>query len=247
MRQLILEADPEMTEERKWKKPSNAMRGVPVWSHNGIVCTGETYSKAVKLTFAHGAQDAGPIWPLQFQPGRQHAASDRHPGREKGRRRRVQGTRQGRGGTQWRQVEEKSSKARKGTVVLLSGGNPQIAKADGDAPVQAYIAAMPGWKRELGKRLDALIVRSAPNVRKAVKWNSPFYGIEGKGWFLSFHVFTRYVKVAFFRGASLQPLPPGASKDKNMRYLDIHEGDELDEAQLASWLKQAAALPGWIP
>jgi hypothetical protein len=130
---------------------------------------------------------------------------------------------------------------------LLSGGNPQIAKADGDAPVQAYIAAMPGWKRDLGKRLDALIVRNVPNVRKAVKWNSPFYGIEGQGWFLGIHTFTRYVKVAFFRGASLRPVPPGPSKDKNTRYMDIHEGDELDEAQMATWVKQAAALPGWVP
>jgi len=130
--------------------------------------------------------------------------------------------------------------------VLLSGGNPQIAKGDGDGPVQAYIAALSGWKHEVGKQLDALIVRNVPKVRKAVKWNSPFYGIEGQGWFLSFHVFTRYVKVGFFRGASLRPVPPGASKDKNMRYLDIHEGDKLDEAQLAKWLKQAAALPGWM-
>ena len=131
-------------------------------------------------------------------------------------------------------------------VKRLSGGNPQIAKADGDAPVQAYIAAMPGWKRDVGKRLDALIARNVPNVRKAVKWNSPFYGIEGQGWFLSFHVFTRYVKVAFFRGSSLRPLPPGPSKDKHTRYLNIHEG-ELDEARMATWIKQAAALPGWIP
>ena len=131
-------------------------------------------------------------------------------------------------------------------VALLSGGNPQIAKADGDVPVQAYIAAMPGWKRDLGKRLDALIVRTVPGVRKAVKWNSPFYGIEGKVWFLSFHVFTRYVKVTFFRGTSLRPVPPGASKHKDVRYCDVHEG-ELDEAQMAKWVKQAAALPGWVP
>ena len=131
-------------------------------------------------------------------------------------------------------------------VKLLSGGNPQIAKGDGDAPVQAYIAAMPGWKRDLGKRLDAIIVRNVPKVRKAVKWNSPFYGVDGQGWFLSFHVFTRYVKIGFFRGAELRPLPPGASKDKNMRYLDIHEDDELDEAQMAKWVKQAATLPGWM-
>jgi hypothetical protein len=128
----------------------------------------------------------------------------------------------------------------------LADGNPRIAMADGDAPVQAYIAAMPGWKREFGKRLDALIVLNVPNVRKAVKWNSPFYGIEGHGWFLGLHTFTRYVKVAFFRGASLRPLPPGASKSKDTRYIDIHEGDELDEAQMARWVKQAAALPGFL-
>ena len=131
-------------------------------------------------------------------------------------------------------------------VKLLSGGNPQIAKADGDAPVQQYIRAMPGWKRDIGKRLDTLIVKTVPNVRKAVKWNSPFYGIEGQGWFLSFHVFTRYVKVTFFRGASLEPLPPGPSKDKNTRYLDIHEDDDFDEVQFTKWVKQAAALPGWM-
>ena len=136
--------------------------------------------------------------------------------------------------------------ARSTKPALLAGGNPQIAKADGDAPVQAYIAAMPGWKRDVGRRLDTLVARTVPKVRKAVKWNSPFYGIDGQGWFLSFHTFTRYVKVAFFRGASLQPVPPGASKDKNTRYIDIHEGDELDEAQIAKWVKQAAALPGFL-
>jgi hypothetical protein len=128
---------------------------------------------------------------------------------------------------------------------LLAGGNPQIAKADGDAPVQAYIAAMPGWKHDVGRRLDALIVRTVPGVRKAVKWNSPFYGIEGQGWFLSFHCFTKYVKVTFFRGTSLRPLPPGESKDKDVRYLDIHEDDHLDEAQLVGWVKQASRLSGW--
>jgi len=129
---------------------------------------------------------------------------------------------------------------------LLSGGNPQIAKADGDAPVQEYIAAMPGWKRDVGRRLDALIVRTVPNVRKAVKWNSPFYGVVSQGWFVSFHTFTHYVKVAFFRGTSLVPVPPGASKSQETRYVDIREG-ELDEAQMAAWVKQAAALPGWLP
>ena len=145
--------------------------------------------------------------------------------------------------------ETKPIKVRKGekVPVLLSGGNPRIAKADGDAPVQAYIAGMPGWKRDLGKRLDALIVRNVPNVRKAVKWNSPLYGIEGQGWFLGFHTFTHYVKVAFFRGTSLRPVPPGPSKHKDTRYIDIHEGDELDETQMATWVKQVAALPGWVP
>ena len=132
-----------------------------------------------------------------------------------------------------------------GPVKLLAGGNPQIAKADGDAPVQAYIAAMPGWKRELGQRLDALIVREVPGVAKAVRWNSPFYGIAGQGWFVGFHVFTRYVKVSFFHGAALNPVPPGGT-GKDARWIDIHE-DDFDEAQLAAWVKQAAALPGWVP
>ena len=135
-----------------------------------------------------------------------------------------------------------AAKAKPGSG-LLSGGNPQIAKADGDAPVQAYIAAMPGWKSGLGKRLDELIVQNAFNVRKAVKWNSPFYGIEGQGWFLSFHTFTNYVKVGFFRGTSLRPVPPGGT-GKDARWIDIHE-DDLDDAQFRSWIRQAAALPGW--
>ena len=150
--------------------------------------------------------------------------------------------------SQMRSRTSATSKPRRKTkkVVLLSGGNPQIAKAEGDAPVKAYIAAMPGWKREVGKRLDALIVRTVKNVRKAVKWNTPFYGIEGRGWFLAFHVFARYVKVTFFRGTSLRPVPPGPSKHEEVRYVDVHEG-ELDEAQMARWVKQAAALRGWIP
>jgi hypothetical protein len=132
-----------------------------------------------------------------------------------------------------------------GEPVLLSGGNPQIAKGDGDAPVQAYIAAMPGWKSDLGRRLDALVVSAVPHVRKAVRWNSPFYGVEGQGWFLSFHCFSKYVKVTFFSGASLTPPPPGESKDANVRYLDIHEDDRLDEVQFTAWLRQAGELPGW--
>src|SRR3954462_12592427 len=127
---------------------------------------------------------------------------------------------------------------------LLSGGNPQIAKAEGDAPVQAYIAAMPGWKHPIGRRLDALITRTVPGVHKAVKWNSPFYGIEDQGWFLSFHCFTKYIKVAFFRGISLRPVPPGESKQKEVRYLNTHEDDKLDESQFIRWVNQASQLAG---
>jgi len=129
----------------------------------------------------------------------------------------------------------------------LAGGNPQIAKAEGNAPVRAYIAAMPGWKRDVGRRLDALIVRTVPGVCKAVKWNSPFYGVDGQGWFLSFHTFTNYVKVTFFKGTSLSPVPPGTSRHKEVRYLDIRQNDELDEKLLASWIRQVSKMPGWIP
>ena len=128
--------------------------------------------------------------------------------------------------------------------VLLAGGNPQIAKGEGDGPVQAYIAAMPGWKSQVGRRLDGLIAAAVPGVRKAVKWNSPFYGVGGQGWFLSFHCYARHVKLAFFRGRSLHPVPPGASKHAEVRYLDIREGEGLDETQLADWVKQASRLPG---
>jgi hypothetical protein len=131
---------------------------------------------------------------------------------------------------------------------LLSGGNPQIAKADGDAPVQAYIAAMPGWKRDIGAQLDALITKTVPGVQKAVRWNSPFYGVKDNGWFLGIHCLTKYVKVTFFRGLSLKPIPPGGTpKSGEARWLDIYENDGFDEKQLASWIKQAATLPGWIP
>lgn len=128
--------------------------------------------------------------------------------------------------------------------VLLSGGNPQIAKGYGDAPVQAYIAAMPGWKSEIGRRIDGLIVAAVPGVGKAVKWNSPFYGLEGQGWFLSLHCFSKYVKVAFFRGTALKPVPPVESKSQDTRYFHIHEDEALDEKQFTEWVKQASRLPG---
>ena len=130
------------------------------------------------------------------------------------------------------------------TPTLLSGGNPQIAKGFGDAPVQAWIAAAPGWKCDVARRLDALIVRAVPGVSKAVKWNSPLYGVEPDVWFLGLHCTTKYVKVAFFRGASIDPLPPAGSKQKDVRYFHVHEGDALDEAQFIDWVKQASRLPG---
>ena len=229
MRALILEADPEMIEERKWRKPSNAMAGVPVWSHHGIVCTGETYKKVVKLTFARGASipDPSRLFNSSLE-GNTRRAIDIHEGEkvDAGAFKALVKAAVAQNGPPAKKAKpgargqaDQGAKGEK--VVLLSGGNPQIAKADGDAPVQAYIAAMPGWKRDLGKRLDALIVRNVPNVRKAVKWNSPFYGIEGQGWFLSFHVFTRYVKVTFFRGTSLRPVPPGGTQEQG-RALDRH-------------------------
>jgi len=232
MRSLILKAAPGITEEWKWN--------IPVWSHNGIVCTGETYTKVVKLTFAHGAGLPDPARLFNSSlAGNTRRAIDIHEGEKLDARAftaLVRAAVAGNGAP-----ANKPLKARK--VVLLAGGNPQVAKADGDAPVQAYIARMPGWKRDIGKRLDALIVHGVPNVQKAVKWNSPFYGMEGRGWFLSFHVFTRYVKVTFFRGTALKPVPAGGT-GKDARWIDVHE-DDLDEARIARWVKQAARLPGW--
>jgi hypothetical protein len=256
VRALIKQADPDVVEEWKWM-------GTPVWSHDGNICTGETYKSVVKLTFPRGASlnDPSRLFNSSLD-GNVRRAIDIREGDEideaalkdliraavtlnvSGKRTatRPKGTAASR---------ERSAATTSGDPIvakkprLLAGGNPQIAKAAGNVPVQAYIAAMPGWKRDLGKRLDALIARNVPNVRKAVKWNSPFYGIEGQGWFLSFHVFTRYVKATFFRGTSLRPVPPGGT-GKDARWIDIHE-DDLDEAQMATWVKQAAALPGWVP
>jgi hypothetical protein len=143
-------------------------------------------------------------------------------------------------------AKKKPTAKKQKSVVYLSGGNPQIAKGDGDAPVQAYIAAMPGWKRAIGERIDALVVKAVPKATKAVKWNSPMYGVEGQGLFLGFHVYAKYVKVTFFQGAKLRPLPPGPSKQPDTRYLDVYE-EGFDEKQFTAWVKQAAALPGWQP
>ena len=237
IRQLIHRVDPDVVEEWKW-------RGSPVWSHDGTYAVGNAHEDKVKIRFAHGAQ--------LHDPAKLFNASL--------------------GGKKWRaidifksdQIDRTALKAllreavayntkhsfarRKASAgdkpMLLSGGNPQIPKGDGDGPVQAYIAAMPGWKQDIGRRLDTLIERAAPDVRKAVRWNSPFYGISGQGWFASYHVFSRYVKVTFMEGKSLQPPPPGSGKDPDSRWIDIYEG-ELDEAQMEAWVKQATALPGW--
>jgi hypothetical protein len=275
VRRLVHQADPEILEECKWVKPSNPM-GVPVWSHAGIVCTGEAYKQVVKLTFARGASLQDPhglfnsslagttrraidiregqsLDPDAFKSLIRAAIRENLQAKDSTSNPRAKPAPQARRSAKPKSVTtiKRTTKPRPAAKVkpvrLLTGGNPQIAKADGDEAVQAYIAAMPGWKRELGKRLDALIVRSVPQVRKAVKWNSPFYGLDGQGWFLSFHVFTHYVKVTFFHGLSLRPLPPGGTpKSKDARWIDIREGDSLDVATFTSWVKQAAALPGWL-
>lgn len=262
MRRLIHEADPQIMEEWKWM-------GTPVWSHAGNVCTGETYKQVVKLTFARGAALPDPRGLFNSSlEGNTRRAIDLREGESIDARAfkalikaavaenlrasasKAKSPAKGAAAAKPAAKAAKSplpAKKPAGKVVLLSGGNPQIAKADGDAPVQAYIAALQGWKRDVGERLDALIVRAVPQVRKAVRWNSPFYGVEGQGWFLSFHVFTRFVKVTFFSGLSLEPLPPGGTpKSGNARWIDLHEHDSIDK-QMESWVKQAAALPGWNP
>ncbi len=228
IRRMIHEADPGVVEEWKWM-------GVPTWSRSGVVAVADALKGKVKITFAHGAELPDPKELF-------NAGSD-------GSTRRAIDLFEG------DRIDVAAFKAlvREAVVhnltgpakpVLLSGGNPQIAKADGDAPVRAYIAAMPGWKSEVGRRLDDLISRTVPEVRKAVRWNSPFYGIEGEGWFLNYHVFTRHVKVTFFQGRQLRPSPPLSGKDPDSRWVNIREG-EFDEAQLETWIRQAAAIPGW--
>jgi hypothetical protein len=248
MRKLILDADPAVAEEWKWS--------VPVWSREGILCTGEAYKQVVKLTFAKGASlpDPAHLFNSSLEGNTRRAIDIREGETVNARafaaliRAAVAENRRGakiQGKTTAAARAVKSAAPRVGKrVKLLSGGNPQVAKADGDAPVQAYIKAMPGWKRAVGARLDAIISRAAPNARKAVKWNSPFYGVDGQGWFLSFHVFTNYVKVTFFRGTSLRPVPPGGTHQDG-RWIDIREGDTIDEAQLTAWVKQASSIPGW--
>ncbi|HWB19515.1 MAG TPA: DUF1801 domain-containing protein [Phycisphaerales bacterium] len=261
IRTLITHADPEIIEETKWRKPSNPA-GVPTWSHSGVICTGETYKNVVKMTFAKGASlpDPARLFNSSLE-GTARRAIDFHegdtinakalktlireavklntstPANKRGASPSTRTT------SALKPAAQKSAKPK-----LLSGGNPQIAKADGDAPVQAYIAAMPGWKSAVGRKIDAIIhrtVSTSAGLRKAVKWNSPMYGMQGRGWFISMHCFAKFVRIAFFDGASLHPLPPGLSKLKNVRYLDIREDDHLDERQFSNWVKQTSKLQGW--
>ncbi|HQR05978.1 MAG TPA: DUF1801 domain-containing protein [Gemmatales bacterium] len=249
LRRAIHQACPDIVEECKWVKASNPW-GVPVWSHAGIICTGETYKEVVKLTFVKGASldDPHGLFNSSLE-GNTRRAIDIREGDAldaEAFKALIQTAVKENLRSSAPKIKAKPSKMQKNEqgVVLLSGGNPQIAKAYGDAPVQAYIAAMPGWKGDVGRRLDAIIERTVPHVYKAVKWNTPFYGIEGQGWFLGFHCFAKYVKVSFFRGTSLRPIPPGESKQKEVRYLDIYEDEKFDEAQFADWVKQASKLPG---
>ncbi len=260
LRGLIARAVPDVVEEWKWM-------GTPVWSSNGIICTGETYKAVVKMTFAKGAAlpDPAGLFNSSLEGNTRRAIDIREgekidekalialfraaaalnaakPPKAKKATKATKATKSSKATKASKQATpSKAAPAKK--VKLLSGGNPQIAMADGDAPVQAYIAAMPGWRRDVGRRLDELITKNVPHVHKAVKWNSPFYGIKGQGWIVSFHTFTNYVKVTFFSGTSLLP-PPSGGTAKDARWIDIHE-DDLDEAQLKKWLRQAAALPGW--
>jgi hypothetical protein len=242
VREIIHKADPEIVEEVKWM-------GTPVFSHGGIVCTGETYKSVVKLTFAKGAALPDPAGLFNSSlEGNTRRAIDIREGEKLNAAALKALIRAAVTHNLGGKAPKKTAKvaAKKKQPKLLSGGNPQIAKGDGDAPVQAYIDASPGWKRDMGHRLDTLIVRTVPTVNKAVKWNSPFYGVEGQGWFLSFHLFTKYIKLAFFRGTSLRPMPPGESKSKEVRYLDIYKNDKFDEVQFVKWVKQAASMPGWM-
>jgi hypothetical protein len=244
VRTLIKDAAPDVTEDIKWKKPSNP-GGVPVWEQNGLICTGEVYKDKVKITFAHGAALPDPkgVFNASLDAGTRRAI-DLAEGDTLNAAAFKSLIKAAAAYNRSKAVKAKGKAAK---AVLLTGGNPQIAKGDGEAPVQAYISAMPGWKQEIGQRLDALITKSVPGVKKAVKWNSPIYGLEGQGWFVTFHVLTRYVKVTFFKGIHLTPMPPGHTpKSGDSRWLDIPE-DGFDEAQMKKWLKQAAKVPGWTP
>ncbi len=253
IRAQIQKALPDITEERKWKKPSNAMQGIPVWSLDGIICTGETYKASVKLTFPKGASlpDPSRLFNASLE-GNARRAIDLRQGDALNAKAFAALLRAAAIANVKPPKRPTTKAASKPKVKLLSGDNPQIAKGYGDASVQQYLAAIPGWKRITAQRIDALIARAVPNVRKAVKWNSPLYAAPSapeSEWFLSMHCFAKYVKVAFFRGTSLQPMPPGESKQPQVRYLDISEDDSINsgstfnDKQFITWVKAASRLP----
>jgi hypothetical protein len=257
IRELITKALPDVVEEWKW-------RGVPVWYQDGMLCTGEVYKSVVKVTFAKGASLDDPKGLFNSSlDGNVRRAIDFHEGETVDARdftalvraaaalNATPKTKAAPKKAAPKKAAPKKAAPKKAAPratasakpARLAGGNPQIAKGEGDAPVRAYIEAMPDWQRDVGRSIDALITRTVPEVRKAVKWSSPFYGIEGRGWFVSFHTFTKFVKVTFFQGTSLRPAPTGGNT-KDARWINVGEG-ELDEKQLATWVKQAAKLPGW--
>lgn len=238
LRSLIHDAEPDVEEGWKWK-------GTPVWSYNGILLVGDGFKDKVKLTFHSGAalKDPKNVFNAGLD-GNKWRAIDLFEGDDVDKTAFKALVRQ----AVSYNTRQLLTKAKGGMVdgkpVLLSGGNPQIPKSDGDGPIRTYIDAIPGWKRETTRRIDEIIVENAPGVLKAVRWNSPFYGIEGRGWFVSYHMFSRYIKVTFLNGSTLEPEPPGSGKDPDGRWIDIYEG-ELDEEQLADWIRQSAAVPGW--
>lgn len=255
IRALIHNTLPDITEEYKWKKPSNAMQGIPVWSLDGIICTGETYKTTVKLTFPKGASlpDRSKLFNASLE-GNARRAIDLHEGDTLNAKAFAALLRAAAKANADLPAKNTSALKRSAStkVKLLSGDNPQIAKGYGNTPVQHYLAAIPVWKRITAERIDALIEQAVPNVRKAVKWNSLLYAAPSapeSEWFLSMHCFAKYVKIAFFRGTSLTPMPPGSSKQPDIRYLDIREDDSINsghafnDKQFIAWVKAAARLP----
>ena len=238
LRSLIHDAEPDVEEGWKW-------RGTPVWSYNGVLLVGDGFKDKVKLTFHNGAmlKDPKNVFNAGLD-GNKWRAIDLFEGDDVDKPAFKAMVRQ----AVSYNTRQRLAKAKGGMVdgkpVLLSGGNPQIPKSDGDTPIQTYIDAIPGWKRETTRRIDQIIVENVPGVLKAVRWNSPFYGVEGQGWFVSYHMFSRYIKVTFLNGATLQPEPPGSGKDPDARWIDIYEG-QLDPEQLAHWVRQSSATPGW--
>ena len=247
-RELNHEALSEVREEVKWVKPSNPA-GVLAWSLQGLICTGEVYRDKVKLTFARGASlpDPAGLFNASLEAGTRRAI-DLFEGDELDAaafRDLVRAGAAFNAAAKAKGARPTTSRSGEGPR-LLAGGNPQVPEGDGDAPVRAYIAAMPGWKREVGEQFDTLVERVVPGVKRAVRWSSPFYGVGGQGWFCTVHCLTRSVKVTFFRGALLEPPPPGKGKDPEVRWVDVSEGGFAALApQLERWVRQAAALPGW--